>query len=112
MADESTPKQEMAGADSENAPMTATGMSATLPAPIPGQTQSMSMDGLQIVEFPYDITGQTMVVAGDDLRIEWDNGAVLVLEDFAAMADQGTAPLLLMADGSIVPGDVLLTALT
>ncbi|MDH3997372.1 MAG: Ig-like domain-containing protein, partial [Desulfuromonadales bacterium] len=110
MADQTTPKQAMTETAGENTTMT--GASLTLPAPTPGQTQSMPMDGAQIVEVPYDISEQTLVLDGDDLRIEWEDGAVLVLEDFAALAEQGEAPLLMLADGTMVPGDALLTALT
>jgi hypothetical protein len=53
-----------------------------------------------------------VTLAGDDLRIEFPGQAVLILSDFAAMAEQGTSPLMLFADGSVIAGDILLTALT
>ncbi len=109
MADESTLNQETA-VPTDNSD-TAT-ENLTLPLPASGQTETVSMEAGQIVEVPFDITNQTIVLAGDDLRIEFENGAALVLEDFAALADQGEAPLLLLVDGSVVPGDILLTALT
>ncbi|MBW2688837.1 MAG: hypothetical protein JRC99_02765 [Deltaproteobacteria bacterium] len=109
MADENTINQTTA--ESTGSSETATAK-LTLPVPAPGQTESVSMEAEQIVQVPFDVTNQTIVLDGGDLRIEFENGATLVLEDFATLADQGQAPLLLMVDGSVLPGDVLLTALT
>ncbi|MEJ2492270.1 MAG: tandem-95 repeat protein, partial [Desulfuromonadales bacterium] len=88
------------------------GVNRTLPSPTPGQTDTVPMQANQIVEVPFDLTDQTITVTGNDLSIEFADGAVLILEDFAALSEAGQAPFLVMEDGSMVPGDILLAALT
>jgi hypothetical protein len=83
-----------------------------LNTPEAGQTQEVLLAVGDIVRVDFDINNQTLVIDGDDLRIEFENGAVIVLDNFVALADQGVAPLLSMPDGAMIPGEILLTALT
>jgi hypothetical protein len=83
-----------------------------LAVPAAGQTVTVQILPNQVIEVPFDLAEANVTLAGDDLRIEFPGQAVLILSDFAAMAEQGTSPLMLFADGSVVAGDILLTALT
>ncbi|PLX71281.1 MAG: hypothetical protein C0614_14430, partial [Desulfuromonas sp.] len=85
---------------------------AMVSIPDPGQTTSMEVQPGQVIQLGFDVNDQTLVLSGEDLRIEFANGAVLIFEDFATLADEGTAPAFMLTDGSVIPGDVLLTALT
>ncbi|MDT8442743.1 MAG: cadherin-like domain-containing protein, partial [Desulfuromonadales bacterium] len=83
-----------------------------LEVPEAGQTQEVLLAVGDIVRMNFDINGQTLILDGEDLRIEFDNGAVIVLDNFATLVDEGFAPLLTMPDGAMIPGDILVSALT
>ena len=83
-----------------------------LSAPEAGQTQEVLLAVGDIVRMDFDINSQTLVLDDNNLRVEFENGAVIVLNNFVALADQGVAPLFSMPDGAMIPGEILLTALT
>ena len=86
--------------------------SITLAVPPPGQTVRVQLEPQQVIEVPFSLDDVTVTVVGDDLRMDFPGGAVLVLGDFAAMIAEGVSPLLIFANGSVVAGDILLTALS
>ena len=96
----------------ETNPASLASQTVILAVPAPGQTVTVQVLPNQVIEVPFDIAEANVTVAGDDLRIEFPGQAVLILTDFAAMAEQGTSPLMIFADGSVIAGDILLTALT
>jgi hypothetical protein len=95
-----------------NKPTGATNQAVALRIPPAGQTVVVNVLLNQVIEVPFDITETNVTLVGDDLHIEFPGNAALVLNDFAAMVEQGASPLMMFADGSVVAGDVLLTALT
>ncbi len=95
-----------------NKPTGAANQAIVLKVPPAGQTVVVNVLPNQVIEVPFDITEANVTLVGDDLRIEFPGNAVLILNDFAAMVEQGASPLMMFADGSVVAGDVLLTALT
>ncbi|NJC87947.1 MAG: hypothetical protein FIB02_05350, partial [Desulfuromonas sp.] len=99
-------------ASETNTPNNTATQAVVLQVPAPGQTVVVNMQPNQVVEVPFDMTEANVTLVGDDLRIEFPGNAVLILTDFATMVDQGVSPLMMFADGSVVAGDVLLTALT
>ncbi len=86
--------------------------SIVLAAPPPGQTVRVQLEPQQVIEVPFSLDDVTVTVVGDDLQMDFPGGAVLVLGDFAAMIAEGVSPLLIFANGSVVAGDILLTALS
>jgi VCBS repeat-containing protein len=123
MADENTPNSQAEVTSDAGATPSSQATPSVSPSPVPGnvvvlttpdagQTQSVTLSANDVIRMDFDINNQTVELNGDNLRIEFENGAVIVLEDFAALAEQGSAPLLSMEDGSMIPGDILLTALT
>ncbi len=80
--------------------------------PDPGQIRIYTPEAGQIFQLDFDIADQTIVLDGNDLRVDLTGGAVLIFEDFAGMDTPGDAPMFLMSDGSMIPGDVLLVALS
>ena len=84
----------------------------TLKVPAAGELVIVEIQPNQIIEVPFDMADAEVTLVGDDLRIEFPGNAVLILSDFAVRVAQGDSPLMLLADGSVVAGDVLLTALT
>jgi hypothetical protein len=89
-----------------------TTQAVVLSIPAPGQTVVVNMQPNQVIEVPFDMAEANVAMAGDDLNIEFAGNAVLILSDFVAMVDQGVSPLLIFADGGVVAGDIVLTALT
>lgn len=86
--------------------------SIILEIPAADQTVVVDIQPNQVIEVPFDMTEANVTLMGGDLRIEFPGNAVLILSDFATMVDQGVSPLMMFVDGSVVAGDVLLTALT
>ncbi len=86
--------------------------SIALQIPPAGQTIIVELQPNQIVEVPFDMAEANITLVGNDLRFEFPGNAVLILTDFAALVDAGTSPLMIFADGSVVAGDVILTALS
>ena len=84
----------------------------TLTKPAPGQTVVVDIQPNQVVEVPFDMAEANITLVGNDLRLEFPGNAVLILTDFAAMVEAGTSPLMMFADGTVVAGDVILTALS
>ncbi|GEM_PF-2933044 len=84
----------------------------TLEKPAPGQTVVVDIQPNQIVDVPFDMAEANITLVGKDLRLEFPGNAVLILTDFAAMVEAGTSPLMMFADGTVVAGDVILTALS
>jgi VCBS repeat-containing protein len=80
--------------------------------PDPGEIRIYPPAAGQIIQLDFDIASQTVVLVGSDLRIDLTGGAVLIFEDFAATNIPGSAPMFLMPDGSLIPGDVLVVALS
>ena len=72
----------------------------------------MLYEVITVVDVPFDMAEANITLVGNDLRIEFPGDAVLILTNFAAMVDAGTSPLMMFADGSVVAGDVILTALS
>ena len=83
-----------------------------LQIPPAGQTIIVELQPNQIVEVPFDLAEANITLVGNDLRLEFPGDAVLILTDFATIVDAGTSPVLMFADGSVVAGDVILTALS
>ena len=120
MADETTTMKRAEGASEAGVPE-ATSLDSMviddfaafvyLSTPAAGQTEEVLLAVGDIVRVDFDINNQTLVVDGNDLRIEFESGAVLILDNFAALADQGVAPLFSLPDGAMIPGDILLSAL-
>ncbi|PLX77020.1 MAG: hypothetical protein C0614_09785, partial [Desulfuromonas sp.] len=81
-------------------------------APQAGRLARYTPQERQIYQLDFDLTEQTAVVTGSDLRIDLEDGAVLIFEDFATADSQGNSPLFVMEDGSIIPGDILLALLS
>lgn len=86
--------------------------SVVLQVPPAGQTISVALQPNQIVEVPFDMAEANITLVGNDLRLEFPGNAVLILANFAAMVDAGTSPLMMFADGTVMAGDVILTALS
>ncbi|TLM64982.1 MAG: hypothetical protein FDZ69_11320, partial [Deltaproteobacteria bacterium] len=99
-------------ANENSTPTKSATQAIVLRVPPPGQTVVVDIQPNQVIEVPFDMAEANVTLTGDDLRIEFPGNAVLILNDFAAMVDQGVSPLMMFADGSVVAGDVLLTALT
>ena len=49
-----------------------------------------------------------MMVVGGDLQLGFENGSTLVLQGFATEAATDNPPALLMADGTLLPGDAVI----
>ena len=47
------------------------------------------------------------VVEGD-LRLDFDNGSTLVLQDFATLSEMANPPSIVMTDGTVLPGDAVI----
>ncbi len=85
--------------------------SVIVPVPEPGQRQTVTLEAGQIPQINFDPgTESTQDFVGADLVFTFDNGAVLVFEDFAADINDGEVSAIMLADGSIIPVDVLMTA--
>ena len=95
-----------------NATATALTETVTLVKPTPGQTVVVDIQPNQVVEVPFDMAEANITLVGNDLRLEFPGNAVLILTNFAALVDSGLAPLMMFADGTVVAGDVILTALS
>ncbi len=81
-------------------------------APQAGRLARYTPQEGQIYQLDFDLAEQTAVVTGSDLRIDMEDGAVLIFEDFATADSQGNAPLFVMEDGSSIPGNILLALLS
>ena len=99
-------------ASETNKPTNAANQAVVLRVPAAGQTVVVNVLPNQVIEVPFDMAETNITLTGGDLRIEFPGNAVLILNDFAAMVEQGASPLMMFADGSVVAGDVILTALT
>ncbi len=66
----------------------------------------------QVYQLDFDLADKTAILTGSDLRVEMDDGAVLIFEEFATADSQGNVPLFVMEDGSVIPGDILLALLS
>ena len=82
-----------------------------LPTPAPGQTITVKVSPNQMIEVPFSMDDVTVTPIGNDLHIAFAGEAGLILKDFGTVIEQGASPLLIFADGSVVAGDILLTAL-
>jgi hypothetical protein len=82
-----------------------------VPAPEPGQMQTVELEAGQIPQLGFDPgTQSTQEFVGDDLVFTLDNGAVLTFVDFAAEINNGEVASIMLADGSIIPLDLLMEA--
>ena len=90
----------------------ATPQPITLVIPPPGQTIVVDILPNQVIEVPFDINQANVTLVGSDLRLEFPGNAVLILSNFAAMVEAGSSALLMFADGTVMAGDVIFTALT
>jgi VCBS repeat-containing protein len=95
----------------ENNQPNTTPQALTLAVPAAGQTIVVDIRPNQVVDVPFDMADATITLVGADLRLEFAGGAVLILTNFATMVEEGVSPLMMFADGSVVAGDVILTAL-
>ncbi|MDT8444294.1 MAG: hypothetical protein RQ722_08380, partial [Desulfuromonadales bacterium] len=85
--------------------------SVIVQVPEPGQRQTVTLEAGQIPQLNFDPgTESTQDFEGPDLVFTFDNGAVLIFEDFAADINDGEVSAIMLADGSIIPVDVLMTA--
>ncbi|NLC70761.1 MAG: hypothetical protein GX751_05315, partial [Desulfuromonadaceae bacterium] len=83
-----------------------------LTPPAPGETKTVQVREGSLILTDFDLSAQTIDISGGNLFIEFDNGGVIVLEDFASFADQETSPTFVMADGTMIPSALLLASLT
>src|SRR5512137_2318223 len=95
-----------------NKPTGPANQAIVLQVPPAGQTVVVEMQPNQVIEVPFDMAEANVTLVGNDLQLEFAGNAVLILHDFAAMIEQGASPLMMFADGSVMAGDVLLTALS
>ena len=79
--------------------------------PGPNQKASYTPEQGHVFQIDFDLGEQTSTLTGGDLRIDFENGAVLIFEDFASADNLGNTPMFEMMDGSVIPGTVLLALL-
>ncbi len=101
----------MANENTTSTQINTTTSTVIVPVPEPGQTQTVTLEAGQIPQLNFDPgTESTQDFVGADLVFTFDNGAVLIFEDFAADVNDGEVSAIMLADGGIIPVDVLMTA--
>jgi len=82
-----------------------------VPVPEVGQELTVTLDAEQIPQINFDPgTESTQEFVGNDLVFTFENGAVLVFEDFAANVNDGDVTAIMLADGTVIPIEALLAA--
>lgn len=83
-----------------------------LPMPANGERLSVqTMPGAQL-NLAFDISDATLETHGADLLVQTKDGGVLTLIDFITHSEGDAAPMMVLPDGTLLPGQALLAAIT
>ncbi|WP_279388675.1 cadherin-like domain-containing protein [Pseudodesulfovibrio tunisiensis] len=83
----------------------------TISAPAANAVTTYRVGAESLVRFTFSTDEAVFSRNGNDLEITLENGGKVVFEDYLLLAEQGELPVIRMADGMEVAGDVLLMSL-
>ncbi|PLX91046.1 MAG: hypothetical protein C0620_12260 [Desulfuromonas sp.] len=83
---------------------------AAIALPEPGMAEIVAVQPGEQLPVAFDLNDVQMSVVGGDLQMEFANGGILLLEGFAAAAAGENPPFLILADGTMLPGDAIVFA--
>nr|WP_320049324.1 Ig-like domain-containing protein [uncultured Desulfuromonas sp.] len=75
--------------------------------PEPGMVEVVPVQPGEEVAVAFDLNDTQMSVVGGDLQIEFANGGTLLFQGFAAASAGNNPPALMLADGTVLPGDAI-----
>ncbi|EAT15688.1 tandem-95 repeat protein [Desulfuromonas acetoxidans] len=78
--------------------------------PEPGTVAVVPVQAGQEVPVAFDLNDVQMSVVGGDLQLDFGNGTLLMLEDFATASAGDNPPTLVLGDGTMLPGDAIVFA--
>ncbi|MCD6527107.1 MAG: tandem-95 repeat protein [Desulfuromonas sp.] len=111
MADEKTPTtttESNQQAGQENSVRGETMSPAAMTIPAANAVEVVAVQAGAEVPIAFSLDDVEMTVVGGDLQLGFENGSTLVLQDFAALAATDNPPTLMMADGTMLPGDAVI----
>ncbi len=87
---------------------------APIELPVPTSDEQLSVQILPgaHLSLPFDLTATTLVPQGDDLILQLEGGGSMTLVDFARHSKGLHPPMVELQDGSLLPGQALLSALS
>ncbi|WP_321529807.1 tandem-95 repeat protein [uncultured Desulfuromonas sp.] len=83
---------------------------AMITLPEPGTVAVVPVQAGQQVPVAFDLNDVQISVVGGDLQLDFGNGTLLMLEDFATASAGDNPPTLVLGDGTILPGDAIVFA--
>ena len=81
-------------------------------SPGPNQTAVVAVAAGETAQFGFDPADAEVARQGDDLVLTLENGGKVVLQGFAAAAEGENPPQILLPDGSILAGDIIVAQIS
>ncbi|MCD6527222.1 MAG: cadherin-like domain-containing protein, partial [Desulfuromonas sp.] len=83
-------------------------MAAGMTIPAANAVEVVAVQAGAEVPIAFSLDDVEMTVTGGDLQLDFENGSTLLLQDFATLAAADNPPTLVMADGTMLPGDAVI----
>ncbi len=92
----------------EQAQTTPTG---ALTTPAANEALTYAVGAGDVVSFDFPVDAVEILISGEDVVLRFDNGGTITLENFAELAAGDNPPSIQLTDGTVLPGDVVVSTL-